>query len=85
MHGLAHIFIFYDANKFGSESLFEIPGDLWVLLKFQFTLDIRWRWFNLMCLSSLRYKQGVMYQNGHHTHNFHKPSIVYYIILWNQL
>ncbi len=23
------------------ESLFEILGDLWVLLKFQFTLDIR--------------------------------------------
>jgi hypothetical protein len=41
MHELAHVFIFDDANKFGLESLFEIPGDLQVLLKFQFTLDIR--------------------------------------------
>ncbi len=28
MRGLAHVFIFYDANKFGLESLFEILGDL---------------------------------------------------------
>jgi hypothetical protein len=26
-----------------------------------------------------------MYQNGYHTHNFHKPSFVYYINLGNQL
>jgi hypothetical protein len=41
MHGIAHVFIVSDANKFGLESLFEILGDLRVLLKFRFTLDIR--------------------------------------------
>jgi hypothetical protein len=33
MCGLAHVFIFYDANKFGVESLFEILCDLRVFIE----------------------------------------------------